>query len=104
MGEIKQKHYLRVKERHGEVITAVEKLGEAVKNAGPIKEKDAELIQLSAALAIRSEGAVHSHVKRALEAGATEEDLYHTLILLTSTIGFPTVMAGTSWINDVMKK
>jgi len=103
MGETKSKHYLGVKQRHGDVIAAVEKLGEETRNAGPIKEKDAELIQLAAALAIRSEGAAHSHVRRALEAGATEEELYHTVILLTNTIGFPTVMAGISWINDVME-
>ena len=39
---------------------------------------------------------------RALEAGAKPEELYHTLLLLTSTIGFPTVSAALSWIDDVL--
>ncbi len=104
MTEITQKHYLSLQKRFGKVMTSVENLGKTLKTAGPIKAKEAELIQLAASLAIRSEGAVHSHVKRALDAGATEEEIYHTLILLTSTIGFPTVMAGISWIDDVMKK
>ena len=103
MAEITQKHYLGIKKRFGEVITAVENLGQTIKTAGPINAKEAELIQLAAALAIRSEGGVHSHVRRALDAGATKEELYHTLILLTSTIGFPAVMAGISWIDDVLK-
>lgn len=103
MTEITQKHYIRIKERFGEVMTAVENLGKTVKTAGPIKTKEAELIQLAAALAIRSEGGVHSHVRRALDAGATKEELYHTLILLTSTIGFPAVMAGMSWVDDILK-
>ena len=102
MAGITQKHYLGIKQRFGEVMTAVENLGKTVKDAGPIKAKEAELIQLAAALAIRSEGGVHSHVRRALDAGATKEELYHTLILLTSTIGFPAVMAGISWIDDVL--
>ena len=103
MAEITQKHYISIKERFGEVMTAVENLGKTVKDAGPVKAKEAELIQLAAALAIRSEGGVHSHVRRALDAGATKEEIYHTLILLTSTIGFPAVMAGISWIDDIIK-
>jgi len=62
------------------------------------------LIQLAAAAAIRSEGSVHSHTRRALELGAKPEEIYHTIILLTSTIGFPTVSATLSWADDVIKK
>jgi len=32
---------------------------------------------------------VHSHVRRALAAGVKPEEIYHTLLLLVSTIGFP---------------
>jgi alkylhydroperoxidase/carboxymuconolactone decarboxylase family protein YurZ len=39
-----------------------------------------------------------------LESGAKPEEIYHTLILLTSTIGFPTVSAAVSWADDVIKK
>jgi alkylhydroperoxidase/carboxymuconolactone decarboxylase family protein YurZ len=62
------------------------------------------LIQLAAAAAIRSEGSVHSHAKRALDAGAKPDELYHAIILTTSIIGFPTVSAALSWVDDVMKK
>ena len=51
--------------------------------------------------AIRSEGAVHSHTRRALAAGATREEVQHAVIVATSTIGFPNVMAALSWIHDV---
>jgi alkylhydroperoxidase/carboxymuconolactone decarboxylase family protein YurZ len=47
---------------------------------------------------------VHSHAKRALAAGAVPEEVRHALFLLVATIGFPTVMASLSWVNDVMKK
>lgn len=88
----------------GEYFKAAEKLGKAAKDAGPIDDKTSHLIQLGAAAAIRSEGSVHSHARRALEAGATPEELHHTIILLTSTIGFPTVSAAISWVDDVLKK
>ena len=97
------KNYLKLKEREGEFVAAVEALGRTAKQAGPLDEKTAQLIQIAAAAGIRSEGSVHSHVRRALDAGATPEEIRHTLILLTSTIGFPTVAAALSWAGDVLK-
>ncbi|EDM66135.1 MAG: carboxymuconolactone decarboxylase family protein [Moritella sp.] len=92
--------YLKIKQRHPELINAVESLGKAAKQSGPIDEKTAQLIQLAAAAAIRSEGAVHSHTKRALEAGASVDEIRHALLLLTSTLGFPCVMAAMSWADE----
>lgn len=95
-------HYLRLKKRYRKVVDAVETLGLAAKAAGPLDEKSAHLIQLAAAAAIRSEGSVHSHVRRALEAGASPEEIRHALVLLTSTIGFPTVAAALAWSADIL--
>ena len=97
------KLYSLLKERYPEYMDAVESLGKVAKKQGPLKEKTAQLIQLAASVAIRSEGAAHSHTKRALEAGAEKDEIYHTLILLTSTIGFPNVVAGMSWVDDVIR-
>jgi alkylhydroperoxidase/carboxymuconolactone decarboxylase family protein YurZ len=96
--------FLRIKKRHKNFFNAVEALGKVVKKEGPIKEKNAQLIQLAAAAAIKSEGAVHSHTRRALEAGATTKEVYHAILLLSTTIGFPSVSAALSWANDVMGK
>ena len=64
--------YTSIKKRFRAFFTAAENLGKAAKNAGPISGKNSHLIQLAAAAAIRSEGAVHSHTRRALELGAVE--------------------------------
>lgn len=95
-------HYEKVKQFHPEYMKAVEDLGLAAKSAGPVDAKTAELIQLGASIACKSEGAVHSHTKRALEAGATKEEIRHTVLILSNTIGFPAVMAGMSWVNDIL--
>ena len=97
------RNYLNLKRRAGAFVNAVEALGQAAKQAGPLDEKTAQLIQLAAAAGIRSEGSVHSHVRRALDAGATPDEVRHALILLASTIGFPTVAAALTWAEDVMK-
>jgi len=95
--------YLNIKKKFKGYFKAVDNLGKAAKAAGPINEKTAHLIQLAAAAAIRSEGSVHSHTRRALEAGAKPEEIYHAIILLSSTIGFPTVSAALSWADDIIK-
>ena len=39
-----------------------------------------------------------------MSPGAKPAEIYHTIILLTSTIGFPTVSAALSWADDVIEK
>jgi len=92
--------YLTLQKRYPDLFDALESLGKQAKQSGPLNEKEAQLIQLAAAAAIRSEGAVHSHTKRALAAGASKDEVCHCLLLLTSTIGFPSVVAALSWAED----
>jgi 4-carboxymuconolactone decarboxylase len=96
--------YAHLKEKYGAFFKALEQLGESIRQEGPLPAKTAHLIQLAAAAAIRSEGSVHSHTRRALQAGATPEEICHALIMLTSTIGFPTVSAALSWAHEVIEK
>ena len=46
------------------------------------------------AIAAGLEGAVHSHARRALEAGATRDEVRHVGLLALTTIGFPRMIAG----------
>jgi 4-carboxymuconolactone decarboxylase len=95
------RNYQVITKRYPDFMAAVDALGQAAADAGPLPEKTRHLVQIGAAAAIRSEGAVHSHARRALAAGATAEEIQHAVIAVTSTIGFPNVMAALSWINDV---
>ena len=97
-------HYRELRRKHRSFFDALDNLGETLREAGPLPPKLGHLVRLAAAAAIRSEGAVHSHVRRALEAGATEEEIEHTLLMLTATVGFPTVAAALSWMRDVVER
>lgn len=97
------KNYDWILENFKEVMEKQQDLGMTLREAGPVDEKTSHLIQLGAAAALRAEGSVHSHVKRALKAGATPEEIYHTIILLTSTIGFPATATALSWARDIIK-
>jgi AhpD family alkylhydroperoxidase len=94
--------YAALGRKYEKFMNAVEELGRVVRQEGPLDEKTGHLIQLAAAAASRSEGAVHSHARRAMEAGANPEEIYHAVILLTSTVGFPAVSAALSWVQDVI--
>lgn len=96
--------YESIKKRFKAFSKAADNLGKATKAAGPLNEKASQLVQLAASAAIRSEGAVHSHTRRALAAGVKPEEIYHAIILLSSTIGFPTVSAALSWADDIIQK
>ena len=96
--------YTSIEKRFKGYVRALENLGKAAKVSGPLNDKISQLIQLAAAAAIRSEGSVHSHTRRALAAGAKPEEIRHAIILLTSTIGFPTVSAALSWVDETIRK
>ncbi|WP_020682862.1 carboxymuconolactone decarboxylase family protein [Marinobacterium rhizophilum] len=96
------KNYVQFRSRYKKLAGALDNLGKAVREEGPLDEKNAQLIQLAAAASIRSEGAVHSHCRRALDAGASREEIRHAIILLTSTLGFPAMMAALSWVEDIL--
>ncbi len=96
------KHYRHLKSNFPEVLEAVENLGATIRQAGPLDKKTTELIQLAGAAATGSTGAVHSHAKRALGAGASREEIEHALLVLVSTIGFPKVAAALAWIQEVV--
>jgi AhpD family alkylhydroperoxidase len=98
------KHYKNLQTRYPKVMDALETLGSSLRSEGALDEKTGHLIQLGAAAVLQSEGAVHSHTRRALEAGATEDEIYHALLLLISTIGFPKVAAAISWADDIISK
>jgi AhpD family alkylhydroperoxidase len=98
------KLYLKLRKAHGVFFEAWDASGAATRQAGPLDERTIQLIQLSAAAAIRSEGAVHSHVRRALEAGAKPVEIRQALMAIAPTVGFPQVVAALSWAEDLLGK
>jgi 4-carboxymuconolactone decarboxylase len=85
------------------VMQAVEALGEATRAAGPLDKKTRTLVKLAIAVGALREGAVHSHTRRALEAGCTPDELRHVGVLAITTIGFPSTMATMSWVEDILR-
>jgi AhpD family alkylhydroperoxidase len=95
--------YQQFKKSHSKVWRAYDKLGAAAAEEGPLDQKTRELIKLGMASANKSESAVHSHTHRALDAGATAEQVEHALILGVTTLGFPTMMAALTWAQAAIE-
>jgi alkylhydroperoxidase/carboxymuconolactone decarboxylase family protein YurZ len=96
--------YQHFEKSYPAVLQAVEALGEVTQSAGPLDSKTRALVKLAIAVGAAREGAVHSHTRRALEAGCTPDELRHVGVLAISTIGFPTTMAAMSWIEDILRR
>ncbi len=86
-----------------ETWSAYEALGKACAESGPLDARSRRLIKLALSIGARSEGAVHSHARQALEEGLSAGELRQVAALSITTLGFPAAMAGLSWINDMLK-
>jgi 4-carboxymuconolactone decarboxylase len=87
-----------------EVATAYELLGTAVHKSGSLDDKTRALIKLAISTGANMEGAVHSHTRKALDAGCNKADIKQTVMLALPTIGFPATMAAMSWVEDIIEK
>jgi len=97
-------NFLEYQQLFPRLFELAEEYAREARTNGPLDEKTTHLIQLAAAIAVRSVGAVHSHVRRAMEAGARPEEIFHVVNLMVSTLGFPAAASAFSWVNDVLRK
>jgi AhpD family alkylhydroperoxidase len=98
------KPFLEFTRQHPAIAKAYEALGQAGAEAGPLDPKVRELVKLGMAIGGRLEGAVHSHARRALDAGATPAEIRHAVALAAPTLGFPTTVAVYTWVEEVLGK
>ncbi len=94
--------YRRFAAEQPRLAKAYEELSEASLTEGPLDRKTAELVKLGIAVGARLEGAVHAHIRRGTDAGATPDEIRHAIRLALTTIGFPGMMAALAWANDLL--
>jgi AhpD family alkylhydroperoxidase len=98
------KKFQQFMKKYPQVAEAYNQLGEACHGAGPLDEKTRALIKIGLSIGARMEGAVHSHVRKALDAGVTPEEIRHAVVLAMPTLGLPTMMAAMTWVDDVLAR
>ncbi len=94
----------KMAQEFGAIWEAYNQLGQAVSDSGPLSPKEQRLVKLALAVGAQLQGAVHSHTRRALKAGWTEQHLRHVALLAITTLGWPSAMTGLSWIEEELEK
>lgn len=91
----------QVARAYPEVWQAYAALGKTTAEAGPLDERTRRLVKLALSIGAASEGAVHSHTRRAVEEGISKKELKQVALLAIATLGFPQAVKGLTWIEDI---
>ena len=91
-------------ERFPDLAAAHDAMGAAAGSAGPLDEKHRALVRIGISLGAGLESAVKSHVRRASEAGASEEEIEQAILLAMTTVGFPKTVAAWSWARQQFER
>jgi 4-carboxymuconolactone decarboxylase len=97
------KVYEKFMKQHPDVFQTYEKLGVACRQAGPLDERIQNLVKLGIAIGTNSRGGVMSHTRKALDAGATREEIVQAVLLALTTTGFPNMIAALEWVESVFE-
>ncbi len=92
----------KLAEQHPQIWQAFQALGKSCAEAGPLDERTRRLIKLAIAVGGSSEGAVHSHVRQALDQGLSAEEIRHVALLAAPTLGFPAAVRALTWMDDIL--
>lgn len=87
--------------QHPDIWKAYAALGKATAESGPLSAREKRLVKLALAVGAGSEGAVHSHARRARSEGLEPEALVQVALLAIGPLGLPRAVAAKTWIEDV---
>ena len=88
--------------KYGDIWKSYSKLGEACAKAGPLGEKQVELIKIAIYGTKGMFTPFKTHVRQALKSGATKEEIEHSLIQLLTAEGVSHVIMTMKWANEVI--
>lgn len=83
-----------------DVWSAHERLGLEVAKAGPLSEKQIQLIKLAVTGSQMLETAFKTHVQKAVDAGASRAEIEHTIIQLLPIVGMGRTMMAMKWYHE----
>lgn len=83
------------------VWNAYQMLGRAAADCGPLTDRERRLVKLALSIGAGSEGAVHSHTRRAKAEDIEKEALLQVAMLAIGPLGLPRAVAAKTWIEDI---
>jgi len=94
--------YVDFRTAYPAVAEALDRLGSEVDAAGPLDAKAGRLVKLAIAIGALAEGAVRSNVRKALDTGASADEIRQVALSAITTVGFPAAVAALGWIDEVL--
>src|SRR3972149_9682588 len=85
-----------------DVWSAHEKLGIESAKAGPLGEKEIQLIKLAVTGSQMLETEYKTHVQKAVEAGATRAEIEHAIIQVLPLVGMGRTMMAMKWYQETL--
>ena len=98
------KVYEKFIDQFPEIFNTYKKLGISTRNAGPLDDKIQDLVKLGIAVGSNSRGGVMSHTRKAKANGASNDEIFHAILLGLTTTGFPNMIAALTWADEVLRK
>ena len=84
--------------------SAHEAIAKAVDAAGPLDSKTCSLIKIGLSAGAGLESATRSHVRRAMQNGATQQEIEQAILLAMNTCGFPRTVAAWQWAQQQFER
>ena len=90
--------------RFPELGEAHEKVAKAVDSYGPLDRHTCELIKLGIRVGAALETATRSHVRQAMQHGASEKEIEQAVLLAMNTCGWPRAVQGWTWARQQIER
>lgn len=89
--------FTKFKKEFPEIHAKNEALGREIhETSGPLPDKTRWLLKIAISAATQHMIALETHIEKGKEAGLTDEEIGHALLMLIQTVGFPAYMEAYS--------
>lgn len=95
--------FKKITDKYPNVWAAHEQLTKACTEAGPLDRKTVELIKVGICVGAGLETATQRHALMARENGATNDEIYQSVLMAMTTVGHPRAVAGWKLVNSILE-
>jgi len=95
------KRFISFSKKYPEIAASYEGLRVEVNAAGPLGNRDRALVKFAVSVGMRQQAGAYAHIRKAVDAGLSREQLEHAALLALPTVGLPAAMSAMDWIDDV---
>ena len=81
-----------------------EKIAKAADAAGPLDRKTCLLIKIGVCVGAGLESATKANVRKAMQAGAVQDEIEQAILQGMNSVGFPRTVAAWSWAQQQFER